>query len=112
MNKNRWGDWAKTPAPIEKENISEERSSEILVIGAGIAGLSCALSAAQKGAKVLCVEKFGKYTARGFNIGVCNSGYMRSRGFENDVDAVAREWIKRCGNRCNERIVRLFLERS
>ena len=63
MNKNRWGDWAKTPAPIEKENISEERSSEILVIGAGIAGLSCALSAAQKGAKVLCVEKFGKYTA-------------------------------------------------
>ena len=108
----RWGSWADAPAPIEKNKIAEEYSADVLVIGAGIAGMSCALSAAQKGAQVLCIEKFGKYTARGFNIGVCNSSYMRSRGFENDVDTVAREWIKRCANRCDEQLVRLFLERS
>ncbi|MBR6708190.1 MAG: FAD-dependent oxidoreductase, partial [Clostridia bacterium] len=108
----RWGSWADAPAPIEKSKIAEEYTADILVIGAGIAGMSCALSAAQKGAQVLCIEKFGKYTARGFNIGVCNSSYMRSRGFENDVDTVAREWIKRCANRCDEQLVRLFLQRS
>ncbi len=108
----RWGSWATEPAPIEKDKIEAEYTADILVIGAGIAGMSCALSAAQQGADVICLEKFGKYTARGFNIGVCNSSYMKERGFENDVDTVAREWIKRCMNRCDEQIVRLFLERS
>jgi len=112
IRNSRWGSWANEPAPIDSELIKKEYSADILVIGAGIAGMSCALSAAQQGAKVICLEKFGKYTARGFNIGVCNSSYMKSRGFENDVDAVAREWIKRCMNRCDETLVRLFLERS
>ncbi|MBR5490077.1 MAG: FAD-dependent oxidoreductase [Oscillospiraceae bacterium] len=112
INNKRWGSWAQKPETIDPSTADKEYSAEILVIGAGLSGLSCALSAAQKGADVLCLEKFGKYTARGFNIGVCNSSYMASRGFENDVDAVAREWIKRCGNRCDEKLVRLFLNRS
>ncbi len=108
----KWGSWADKPESISPESYTEVYTTDILVVGAGIAGMSCALSAAQMGAEVTCLEKFGKYTARGFNIGVANSSYMKERGFVNDVDEVAREWIKRCANRCDESIVRLFLNKS
>ena len=108
----RWGDWAKRPDPIPEEKITEQASCDVLVIGAGIAGMTCALSAAQCGNRVIVLEKTGGYSGRGFNIGVVNSSLMKEQGFENDPDAVAREWIKRCSNRCDERIVRRFVDRG
>ncbi|MBQ4370153.1 MAG: FAD-dependent oxidoreductase, partial [Oscillospiraceae bacterium] len=112
MQREKWGAWAQQPPEIPAGEISERLETEVLVVGAGIAGLSCALSAAEGGAKVTVLEKFSHYTARGFNIGVVNSSLMRERGMYNDPDEVAREWIKRCGNRCDERIVRLFVDNS
>ena len=112
-NRNpRWGSWADAPAPIPAEAIAETIRTEVLVIGAGIAGLTCAYSAAESGSQVVVMEKFGHYNGRGFNIGVTNSSLMRRHGLYNDPDEVAREWIKRCGNRCDERLVRLYLYRS
>jgi len=112
LQREKWGAWAQRPPEIPAGEISERLETEVLVVGAGIAGLSCALSAAEGGAKVTVLEKLSHYTARGFNIGVVNSSLMRSRGIVNDPDAVAREWIKRCGNRCDEKIVRLFVDNS
>ena len=110
--KKRWGDWARAPERIDPSSCEEKYSCDILVVGAGIAGLCCALSAAEKGADVVVLEKFGKYTARGFNIGVVNSSLMAERGYANDPDEVVREWIKRCCNRCDEALVRLFAYKS
>ena len=108
----RFGAWANAPEAIPVESCDRVIETEVLVIGAGIAGMTCAYSAAEGGAKVAVMEKFDRYSARGFNIGVVNSSLMRKAGIENDVDEVVREWIKRCGNRCDERIVRLFAEKS
>ncbi len=108
----RWGSWADRPAPIKPEEVKRTLETEVLVVGAGIAGMTCALSAAEAGAKVTVLEKSSNYSARGFNIGVVNSSLMKERGYFNDPDEVAREWIKRCGNRCDERIVRVFVTRS
>lgn len=112
MKKNNWGAWAEVPAPITPDQYTKTVETEVLVVGAGIAGLFCALSAAEKGAKVTVLEKFGRYTARGYNIGVVNSSLMAEYGLYNNVDEVVREWVMRCGNRCDERIVRLFAEKS
>lgn len=112
LNKQHWGDWANMPPPITLEQCSRILHTEVLVIGAGIAGMTCAYSAAESGAKVTILEKSGAYSARGFNIGVVNSRLMAEKGLHNDVDEVVREWIKRCGNRCDEKLVRLFAEKS
>lgn len=106
----RWGDWAKEPAPIREDQIRETLCCDVLIIGAGIAGVTCALRAAQNGLKVIVLEKSGKWSARGGNIGVPNSRFMREQGYENNLGEIAREWIKRCGNRCDEEIVWLFLK--
>ena len=105
----RWGDWARQPDPIPETMIRETLRCDVAVIGAGISGVACALRAAQHGRKVIVLEKNGKWTAHGGNIGVPNSRYMREQGFENDLDALAREWIKRCGSRCDETILWQYL---
>lgn len=108
----RWGSWATEPEPIAEEDIISASDCEVLILGAGISGMSCALRAAQGGAKVTVMEKGAKWSARGGNIGVAGSKYMKSLGYENDIDALSREWIKRCGSRCSEELVRLYFKRS
>jgi succinate dehydrogenase/fumarate reductase flavoprotein subunit len=105
----RWGAWAAPPAPISDGEIKKRLNADVVVIGAGIAGVSCALRAAQTGASVIVLEKTGSWSGRGGNIGVANSSFMQEQGYENDPAAVAREWIKRCGNRCDEKILWKFL---
>ena len=112
-NRNpRWGSWADAPMPFSPDEFTETLHTEVLVIGAGIAGISCAYSAAQCGSQVIVLEKSGTFTGRGPNIGVPNSALMKKHGIVNDIDELTREWIKRCGNRCDERLVRLYMERS
>ena len=112
-NRNqRWGAWADPPEPILPESAEEVLIADVVILGAGIAGVSCALRAAQSGAGVIVLEKSAGWSGRGGNIGVVSSSLMLANGIENDIEAVAREWIKRCGNRCDEKLVWLFLKNS
>jgi glycine/D-amino acid oxidase-like deaminating enzyme len=106
----RWGKWAAPPAPIPTKDIAEEADADVVIAGAGISGVACALRASEMGADVLVLEKCGNWSGRGGNIGVVNSSFMKEQGYENDPEAVAREWIKRCAGRCDEKIVWLFLK--
>ncbi|MBE6913833.1 MAG: FAD-dependent oxidoreductase [Ruminococcaceae bacterium] len=108
----RWGDWAEKPGPIAETEIVSRSKCDVLILGAGISGMACALRAAQKGLKVAVMEKNAKWSARGGNIGVSGSAYMKSLGYENDIPAMVREWIKRCGNRCDEQLVWLYFNKS
>ena len=108
----RYGHWADKPEPIPAEQITETVSADVVVAGCGMSGVSCALRAAQGGADVIVLEKSGSWSGRGGNIGVVNSSFMRSQGYENDPEAFAREWIKRSGNRCDERILWRYINGS
>ena len=105
----RWGAWAEPPPQVPAEEIARETTADIVVVGAGIAGMSCALSAAQSGAEVTVLEQSGNWTARGMNIGIIDSGFLKERGWDYSAEDVAREWIKLCGNRCDEKLVWLYL---
>ncbi len=104
-----WGDWTKEAPDVPEEAIRETLRCDVAIAGAGMSGVACALRAAQNGLRVVVLEKTGKWQARGGNIGVPNSRFMRAQGYENDLDELAREWIKRCGNRCDEAVLWQFL---
>jgi fumarate reductase flavoprotein subunit len=106
----RWGAWANPPAPVPDDEITRRLTADVVVIGAGIAGVTCALRAAEAGAEVTVLEKSGSWSGRGGNIGVANSSFMKAQGYKNNLEEVAREWIKRCGNRCDEKILWLYLK--
>ena len=53
------------PAPIPAKDIKEIINADIVVAGAGPAGLAAAVSAAEKGAKVVLLEKYHRMAAPG-----------------------------------------------
>jgi len=108
----KWGLWADFPKPIPEEKIVETHETEVLIVGAGLAGVTAALRAAQNGAKVVVIEKTGKWNARGGNIGVPESKFLESSGITIDKEQFAREWIKRCASRCDERVLWLFINHA
>jgi len=108
----KWGSWANPPDPIDPKDAREVLETDVAVLGAGIAGVTCALRAAQCGARVVVLEKGASWSGRGGNIGVAASSFMKEQGIENDFEEIVREWIKRCGNRCDERLVWLYFNNS
>lgn len=108
----KYGVWAEKPDKIPEDKITEHMSADVVICGAGIAGVTCALRAAQCGSSVIVLEKTQSWSARGGNIGVVNSTFMKSQGYENDADEIRREWIKRCANRCNEKLLKRYFETS
>ncbi|MBQ1890934.1 MAG: FAD-dependent oxidoreductase, partial [Firmicutes bacterium] len=109
---SKWGVWKDAPPAVAEQDIKETIDCDVAVAGAGIAGVTCALRAAQNGLKVVVLEKTAHWNARGGNIGVANSKYMRSRGYENDLEVLAREWIKRCASRCDETVLWTYFKNS
>lgn len=100
------------PAPIPEAEILETIDADVVVVGAGLAGLCAALRAAELGARVAVLEKTKTWNVRGGHIGVANSRVWREAGMVNDKKALAREWIAACGNRAREEQVWLFVNSS
>ncbi len=100
------------PPPIAEKDIVETVDTDIVVVGAGLAGLCAALRAAELGARVIVLEKTKSWNVRGGMIGVANSKPWREAGIVNDKDALVRDWIAASGNRAREEQVWLFVNSS
>lgn len=103
-------DWQTPPEPIT--DIDETIDVDVVVVGAGIAGMTATVSALENGAKVVVIEKGSSWSGRGGGVGVFTSRVMRAAGIELDKELVAREWIEMSGSRCKEALVWLFLNES
>lgn len=93
-----------------------ELSTQVLVIGAGYAGLIAAVSAAENGADVVVLEKRNTYGICGHSITACNTTWQEKAGYTDSVDALTQFWMG-CGtalntNTVNEAMVRLAAEQS
>lgn len=82
--------------------------TEVLVIGAGTAGLTAAVSAAQAGAKVVLIEKSPTYTALGGDNTAIGSRLQKKLGIEIDIDEVVRSLMRWGGNKPDARLIRLW----
>jgi fumarate reductase flavoprotein subunit len=102
----------KPPAPVPAGDIREKIDAEVVVVGAGMSGLSAALSAAEAGARTVLVEKMSTYQARGYDNAFIGSRLQKKLGIEIDRDEVILNLMKYGANKPDQRLIRLWAEGS
>jgi len=104
--------WEVAPAPISAAEIKNTVTTEVVVIGAGIAGVVTALSAAEGGAKVIVLEKMRKFSARGFDVAAIDSRLQKKAGVKIDVPTAIRALIKNCDKQVKEELYWIWARHS
>ena len=105
-------DWLGKASEIDESAIRETLETEVLVVGAGNAGLMTAARAAELGAKVLVVEKAVSSMTERHWIGAVDTAAAREAGVSVDKDKLAAELCRYASHRCDERLIRLWLDHS
>lgn len=105
--------WETPPKPIPESEIIATLESDIVIVGAGIAGVTAALRASELGVDVVVIEKKEFPSSRGGHYGAHNTKAMQKAGIEpGNKYQIFRDWVRSCGNRCNEKIVWEYIDRS
>ena len=102
--------WLRQPEPIT--DIVSEETVDVVVIGAGIAGVVAAHSAVEAGASVVCVEKFDTWTAHGIDVGSLNTKVHARYGIHIDPVKAARLVYAWSQQQANYSLIRTYTERS
>jgi fumarate reductase flavoprotein subunit len=92
-------------ALIHPRDIKEELSSDIVVIGAGISGLTAALSAASQGTKTIILEKGDSIHWRGGHNAAIASRIQKQQGIHIDREQIIYSIMEQGGYRCDQRVV-------
>lgn len=91
------------PAPIAENDIVETFEADVVVVGAGTAGLVTAASAAEEGLNVIVVSASEKPVARGGSNNAVFCKAMEREGFEKLTPFMFRKEILYASNRVDER---------
>jgi fumarate reductase flavoprotein subunit len=100
------------PEPIPSNDIKKYIDAEVVVVGAGIAGLSAALSAAEAGAKTILLEKTATFQARGHDNAFIGSRLQAKLGIKIDKDEIILNLVKYGANKPDQRLIRMWAEGS
>lgn len=91
------------PEPIAESEIAETISAEIIVVGAGTAGLMTAASAAEAGADVIVVSASAKPVARGGSNNAVFCKAMEREGFDKLTPFMFQKEVFAASNQIDER---------
>lgn len=103
--------------PVANNNQDEEYTADIVVVGAGAAGLAAAVTAKEAGADVIIMEKVGipggSTTRSGGKILAAGTKYQEELGFEDNADLMYQYLMSfDHDNLMNETLVRKFCDNS
>jgi fumarate reductase flavoprotein subunit len=100
------------PHPIRSRDIKKNINAEVVVVGAGIAGLSAAISAAEAGAKTILLEKTAAVQARGHDNAFIGSRLQESLGIKIATEEIILNLMKYGANKPDQRLIRMWAEGS
>lgn len=104
--------WETQPEAISETDIAETLTAEVLVIGGGISGLAASARCADRGLKVIAIDKNETMKALAGQIAAVNSRVMAEKGITIDKKQLAADWLKMSGSRVQEDLLWLFINRS
>lgn len=105
-------DWLGEAPVIDEAEIKETVDTEVLVVGAGNAGLMCGARAAVKGAKVLVIEKSISIQTERYWLGAVGTREQEEAGTVIDKNKLVAELCRYASHRCDERLIRLWADNS
>jgi fumarate reductase flavoprotein subunit len=98
------------PPPIPEKDIKEKTTADVVVLGAGIAGLTAALSAAEAGAKTILLEKGPTYNFRGLHNAAIASRMQKKAGIANNKEQIIYTIMETAAYRGNQRVVNVWAD--
>lgn len=101
--------WAKEPEKIPESSIAESVETDVLIIGGGIAGLAAGARCTDLGQRCIVLEKYHGLVARGAHIACLDSPEMQRFGVKIDKSQFARDWMRICGSRVDEKLLWLYI---
>ena len=105
-------DWLGAEPEIPEDKIVETIDTEVLVCGAGTSGLFAACSAAEEGAKVVCIEKAAIGGGVRDNLGSLNSRLQKEAGCEIDENEICNDLMRYADGYCNPRLYHIWAQNS
>ncbi len=102
--------WRKKPK--EPTTFANEYEADVVVVGAGFAGLNATRRSLELGNSVAVIEKDDTYDVHGFECGVLNPSMLTKQGYKVDETEFFNAYMAMHNNRCNPDLVRLFTYES
>jgi fumarate reductase flavoprotein subunit len=106
-------DWRTPPAAIDEGQITETIDTEVVVIGAGIAGSNAALSAALNNKKVVVLQKEAGCLSNGMGFGAYGTKLQKEMDPNTwDPEEAINRWARESENRSDRKVVHRWVEYS
>ena len=102
--------WEVVPDPIT--DISEVVDVDVVVVGAGIAGVVAAHSAAEAGGNVVLLEKTNSISARGHDVGAVGAKIQKEAGIEINKAEVRKYYSQITCNKTDMNLLNIWLDHS
>nr|WP_321238330.1 FAD-dependent oxidoreductase [uncultured Tolumonas sp.] len=104
--------WDAVPPAIPAGEITRSENYDLVIVGAGCAGIFAAHSAAEQGLSVVVIEKLDKPSARGMDNAAVNTKLQLQHGERIDEDLIFQDLIRFANNRVHPELVRIWVKES
>ena len=105
-------DWLGTAPEIAESDIVETRECELLIVGAGNAGMAAAASAAELGMNFIVAEKGSLVGSTRHWLGAVNSKYCEAAGVSDDKGKLLNELVRYASGKCDPRVWKVWIDES
>jgi fumarate reductase flavoprotein subunit len=110
MNRTEKANFEIILEPIPLRNIRETVTADVIVVGAGISGLTAAASAAESGAIVILLEKGDTFHHRGLHNAALSSKLQKKAGIKVDREKIVYTIMEFAAYRNDQRLVKLWAD--
>jgi fumarate reductase flavoprotein subunit len=100
------------PDSVPDSEIVETVEADVVVVGAGVAGMTAAVSAAEAGANTVLIEKGVSYTAHGLHNAAIGSRMQKEAGIEIDRDEAVKAIMSFGSYRGDQKLVQIWADKS
>lgn len=104
--------WRDAPDLIPQDQLAEAYVSDIVIVGAGNAGMAAGMRAIERGASVTIVEKLSAVGASRSSIAAIDSRMQKAAGIALNKHEVVEELCKYASHRVDQKLIRLWADES